>query len=194
MVSGVPPRALALHQLEEAARVCVRCPLWRCRKRAVPGEGPLDAPLFLVGEAPGRIEDVTGRPFVGRSGQLLEEALRILGIRREEVYITSSVKCRPPLGGKPKRPEIATCRDLYLYHQIEVVNPRVLVALGNYGLQALMGWEATVGKWRSRKAAFRGIPLVATYHPAAVLRNPAFRRRFRGDLRRAAKMAGEGGR
>ncbi len=187
-------RTARLEHLAAAIGVCVQCPLWRSRHEAVPGEGPVGAPLFLVGEAPGRQEDRTGRPFVGPSGRVLASALEVAGLHREEVFITSSVKCRPPAPKKPKREEVATCTRLYLANQVEAVDPGCVVTLGNFGLQALLGWDKAVGKVHGEVLRYRQWPLVPTYHPAASFRNPRTKAWLEADLTKAAGIArGQGG-
>ncbi len=182
-------RRASLEEMARAIRSCVQCPLSHSRKEAVPGEGPRDAPLFLIGEAPGRQEDRTGRPFVGRSGKVLTAAIEAVGLKRGEVFITSSVKCLPPGAGKPMRSEVRTCSQLYLVHQIEAVDPGCLVTLGNYGLQALLGWDVTVGSVRGQVLRYGRWPVVPTYHPAASFRNPKMRGLLEADLARAVVVA-----
>lgn len=177
--------------LEEVAalvRVCTRCPLHEARTFAVPGEGPAHAPILLVGEAPGRKEDEAGRPFVGPAGRVLERALGAARLRREDVFVTNVVKCRPPANRAPKLSEIATCRP-YLMTQIEAIHPTVIVALGSTSLRSLTGSGATLSKVRGRCLRFGEMTLLVTYHPAAVLYNRNLERALIADLRNAARWA-----
>ncbi len=192
--------ASRLRELAGHIRGCTACPLWRGRQQAVPGEGEPGAVIFFIGEAPGRQEDKTGRPFVGPAGRVLNGALERAGLTRGETFITSVVKCKPPGREKPKRNEVTTCTNLYLFHQIEAVDPRVVVTLGNYGLQALLGSRATVGAYRGKVVRWRHWPVWPTYHPAAALRNPRTMEVLQKDLRALARFLkkkapeGEGGR
>jgi len=168
---------------------CTRCPLHATRKKPVPGEGPLDADVMVVGEAPGRREDETGRPFVGPAGRLLDALLVKAGLERGGVYITNVVKCRPPGNRDPTREEIAACLP-YLRRQIRIIRPRVIIALGRHAGRTL--YELAGRRWRGMKAE-HGVPLeveiegvrltlVATYHPAAALYNPQVRRSLEEDF------------
>jgi len=160
---------------------CKLCDLSSGRTKAVPGEGPCPAKIMLIGEAPGREEDLTGRPFVGRAGRLLDRALFDAGLRRSEVFITSVVKCRPPKNRKPKHSEIAACHP-YLEAQMKMLNPEVVCLMGNVAAQAILGMQGI--------AALRGRILhdrcLVTYHPAAVLRNKNLMDDFVSDLKKAS--------
>jgi len=147
---------------------CTACPLHRGRKLAVPGEGNPASGIFLLGEAPGREEDIQGRPFVGRAGKFLDLALEEAGLSREDVFITSVVKCRPENNRKPKKGEVETCMP-YTYRQIRVIKPRVIVPLGNVALEALTG-KRGISRLRGKPIPGERV-LLPTYHPAAVLRN-----------------------
>lgn len=178
--------------LEEVARWvqgCTRCPLHVARTQAVPGEGPSDARIFLLGEAPGRAEDEAGRPFVGRGGRLLDEALEEAGLARDEVFVTNAVKCRPPDNRRPRKEELLTCQPYHL-RQMALVGPRVLVTLGGVALRSLIPAKGPLRDLRGRELSFRGIPVVATYHPAGVLRQrKTLRSRLVEDLSRARSIA-----
>ncbi len=170
-------RELAFAALREAALVCVRCPhLARSRTQVVFGVGNPDAELMFVGEAPGAEEDAQGEPFVGRAGQLLTKIIEAMGFRREDVYIANVLKCRPdmPLGvsgnRKPTSEEMKTCLS-WLEKQIDLIKPQVMVALGATALEGLLGATTPVSKVRGRWLDFHGIPVMATYHPAYLLRN-----------------------
>jgi DNA polymerase len=181
-----------LEAIASAVRECTLCALHETRTQAVPGEGAHDASIFMVGEAPGRREDAAGRPFVGAAGKLLDEALREVGLLREEMFITSVLKCRPPGNRNPKAAEMAACRH-YLAGQIRLVGPAVIVTLGRYGLRGITGRALKVAEARGRPLEYEGIPVVATYHPAAVMRNRRVRMpEFVADLEKAAGLAGGG--
>jgi len=170
------PAFKSLRELEEAVASCTRCPLHKVRRNPVPGEGPSDAPLMLVGEAPGAKEDEEGRPFVGRAGQLLNQLMAEVGLRREEAYITNIVKCRPPGNRDPTEEEKAACSP-YLLAQISLIKPKVVVALGRHSASFLfqhfrLPWEGLVkqrGKPYKVDTLFHHFWLVATLHPAAAL-------------------------
>lgn len=163
--------------LREAALTCVKCPhLARSRTQVVFGVGNPQAELMFVGEAPGADEDAQGEPFVGRAGQLLTKIIQAMGFRREEVYIANVLKCRPnmppgaPGNRKPTAEEMSTCLP-WLERQIALIRPRVMVALGATAVEGLLGANAPVSKLRGRWLDFRGTPVMATYHPAYLLRN-----------------------
>ncbi len=173
-----------MEDLDTIARevlVCTLCPLQKSRTIAVPGEGPRAASLMFVGEAPGREEDLCGRPFVGRSGKVFDSALQSTGLNRNAAFVTSVVKCRPPQNRLPRQFELQTCIGHYLQRQIRIVDPRVICLLGLTAARALLGV--------SRLAEVRGTPIYTeriffvTYHPAAAGRNPAWETAFRKDLR-----------
>jgi len=179
------PRDLA--GLAARVRGCMWCGLSRSRAHAVPGEGRAGARIFLVGEAPGRREDEAGRPFVGAAGKILDDALSRAGIRRQGTFITNAVKCRPPGNRKPRAAELAACEP-YLLAQLAIVRPRVIVALGQTAARDLFGrgpFPRVRGSWGS----FAGTPLLATYHPAAVLYNRRLFRTLVADLRKARRRA-----
>ena len=185
-----PRGTLPLDLAALAARIrrCTRCGLHRSRTRAVPGDGWAGATIALIGEAPGRNEDRAGRPFVGAAGRILDDALRRAGIVRERVFVTSIVKCRPPGNRKPRRTEIAACHP-YLEAQLATVRPKVVVALGDSAIRALLGRvppAAVRGTWRDRG----GVRVLSTYHPAAVLYNRPLFPKLVADLRKARKVAG----
>lgn len=157
---------------------CRLCPLFLERKLAVPGCGPAPAEIMLIGEAPGREEDLTGKPFVGRAGRLLDAALEQAGLERSRVFITSVIKCRPPQNRKPIKREIDQCRR-YLETQIEIVRPNIICLMGNTAVQAVLG---TQGIAQLRGRILRNRYLV-TFHPAAVLRNRNLMNDFVSDLK-----------
>ena len=168
-----------LRHLNQQICTCQLCPLSQGRKRAVPGRGPAPTDIMLVGEAPGKEEDLTGEPFVGRAGRLLDAALVQAGLERSKVFITSVIKCRPPQNRKPKKAEIDQCRP-YLQAQIEFLHPKIICLMGNTATQAVLG--------RQGVTTLRGQILqdrfLVTYHPAAVLRNRNLMNDFVSDLKR----------
>ena len=175
--SGDPKSERVFAGLHEAALACVRCPhLARSRTQVVFGVGNPHAELMFVGEAPGADEDAQGEPFVGRAGQLLTKIIEAMGFRREDVYIANVLKCRPDMppgvsgNRKPTPEEMKTCLP-WLEKQIELIKPRVMVALGATALEGLLGATTAVSKVRGRWLDFHGIPIMATYHPAYLLLN-----------------------
>lgn len=180
----------AWDRLEDVARAiagCTRCFLCQGRRKTVPGEGHPTARLMFVGEGPGQTEDETGRPFVGKAGELLTRMIEAIDLRREEVFIVNTVKCRPPQNRKPLPDELAACRP-YLDRQIELVNPKVLIALGATAGESLLGVKRSLTDLRGRVHSFRGTPLVVTYHPAALLRNPNWKKPTWDDVRIARQL------
>jgi uracil-DNA glycosylase len=184
----------AAGRLEEIAarvRVCVRCRLHETRTHAVPGEGPSNAQIVLVGEAPGRTEDEQGRPFVGSAGKVLDNALRAAGLSRDSVFITNVIKCRPPGNRRPRKDEIETCLP-YLQAQLEAIRPRIIVTLGETSLRALVPSEGPFAEVRGKRLKYEGIQVLPTYHPAAVLYNRPLERTLQADLREAAQRSRHG--
>jgi DNA polymerase len=167
-----------LSHLDRQICACQLCPLSEGRTLAVPGSGPAPADIMLIGEAPGKEEDLTGKPFVGRAGRLLDGALVQAGLERSKVFITSVIKCRPPQNRKPKKTEIVRCRP-YLQSQIEILHPKIICLMGNTAAQAVLG--------RQGIANLRGQVLqdryLVTFHPAAVLRNRNLMNDFVSDLK-----------
>ncbi|MEW5762346.1 MAG: uracil-DNA glycosylase [Bacillota bacterium] len=161
-----------LEELRRELEGCTRCPLAAGRTHIVFGEGNPHARLMLVGEGPGADEDRLGRPFVGAAGQLLDKILAAAGITREEVYIANIVKCRPPGNRVPLRAEAEACLP-WLKQQIRLINPRIIVVLGSTALQYLVDPQARITAWRGRWLEKGGVRIMPTYHPAALLRDPA---------------------
>jgi uracil-DNA glycosylase len=181
---------VALETLEEVAeriRTTHCCALCPHRTNAVPGEGNPQAKLFLVGEGPGATEDAQGRPFVGQAGNLLNGILEAIEVPRDSVYITNIVKCRPPQNRKPLPDEIAACIP-YLHRQIEIVQPKVILAMGSTAGEAMLGVRKSLGELRGKVHTYNGIPLVVTYHPAALLRNPNWKKPTWDDVRIARQL------
>jgi DNA polymerase len=169
--------------LAAKVRACTLCALHRTRTQTVFGVGRRDARVFVIGEAPGADEDRQGEPFVGRAGQLLNEMLRSIGLPRSEVFIANILKCRPPNNRDPEPGEAASCTP-YLSRQIELVQPRVLLAVGRISAQWLLQTDTPIGRLRGRVLTYgaRNTPLVVTYHPAYLLRSPLEKAKAWSDL------------
>ena len=184
--------SITLDVVAEEASGCTRCALSNGRTQVVFGTGDQTADLMFVGEGPGAEEDRQGLPFVGRSGQLLDRLLNEeLGIDRSSCYITNVVKCRPPDNRDPKPNEISACRP-FLEQQLEFVDPRVVVTLGNFASKLLLGTETGITRLRGQSYEFLGRHLVPTFHPAAALRGGAdVLTRMRSDLVRAKRLMGD---
>ncbi|MEO8975102.1 MAG: uracil-DNA glycosylase [Casimicrobiaceae bacterium] len=173
---------LSLSQLHADVATCTACRLCRSRKLAVPGVGDPDADWLFIGEAPGAEEDARGEPFVGQAGKLLDNMLAALGLSRErQVYIANVLKCRPPNNRAPEPQEVAACAP-YLARQIELIAPRVIVALGKSATTLLLGDESSIASLRGRVHRYRDVPLVVTYHPAYLLRSLADKAKAWEDL------------
>lgn len=177
----------SLDTVAEAIASCTGCPLCEGRTNTVPGEGAATAKLMCVGEGPGESEDLSGRPFVGRAGELLNKMLESIEVPRPEVYIANIVKCRPPRNRAPLPDERAACLP-YLHRQIALVRPKVLLALGGTAAESLLGVKKSLGDLRLRVHTWDGIPLIVTYHPAALLRNPNWKRPAWDDVRIARQL------
>jgi DNA polymerase len=155
---------------EGEVRGCKLCRLCETRTRTVFGEGDADAKIFFIGEGPGENEDLTGRPFVGKAGQLLDKMILAMGLKREQVFIANIVKCRPPNNRVPAPDEVSACTP-YLERQLEIVRPRVIVTLGLPAAKHMLQMNSTMGKLRGQWHAWRGIKLMPTFHPAYILRS-----------------------
>jgi len=172
--------------LEVEVKACIKCELSRQRTQTVFGVGNREADFMVIGEAPGADEDAQGEPFVGRAGQLLNQMLLAVGMKREEAYIANIVKCRPPNNRDPRSEEAAACES-YLKQQIALVKPKVILAVGRVAAQNLLKTEQRVGAMRGRDLCYgeQNIPVVVTYHPAYLLRSPSEKRKTWQDLLRA---------
>lgn len=188
-VPAVPAAAgsASYEALREMALACEGCALSEGRTHVVFGEGDPNASVMVVGEAPGREEDLTGRPFVGRAGKLLDLFLESVGLTRESVYICNVLKCRPPGNRNPRPEEIEACGG-YLRRQLELVDPQVILAVGTFPAQTLLGSSEPISRLRGRVHELDGRPLIPTYHPAAVLRNPSWIRPVWEDLQRLREV------
>ncbi len=178
-----------LSELENAVRACGLCGLSQARTNAVPGEGPANADIMLVGEGPGFHEDRQGRPFVGAAGQYLEELLASIGLTREDVYITNVVKCRPPQNRDPLPEEIEACRP-YLDRQIELIRPKLIVTLGRFSMNLFMP-EAQISKVHGRPRKIQGVVYYPVYHPAAGLHQPRWKSIIEEDFKRIPEVLTE---
>ena len=170
---------------------CRRCPLHSTRHSLVFGEGNPEADLVFVGEAPGADEDAQGRPFVGRAGQLLTKIIGAMGMQREEVYICNILKCRPPGNRNPQPEEITPCEP-FLIRQLGAIRPRVICALGTFAAHTLLKSEAPISVLRGRFHSYQGIPLMPTYHPAYLLRNPGAKKQVWEDVQMIMKTLRDG--
>ena len=191
IAAAVPPagRAAALQLIREEIGDCTRCPLHSGRNKLVFGDGDPAARLMFVGEGPGADEDAQGLPFVGKAGQLLNNMIGAMGLRREDVYIANVVKCRPPGNRVPEPEEGATCSP-FLFRQIDVIRPEVLVALGATAATWLLGARQPLAGLRGRVHTVRGTKLIVTYHPAYLLRDPRQKKEAWADLQIAMKELG----
>jgi DNA polymerase len=197
-LQSAPEKAVAFAALRERALACVKCPhLASSRKNVVFGVGSIDAQLMFVGEAPGADEDEQGEPFVGKAGQLLTKIIQATGLSRADVYIANILKCRPDTPGqsagnrKPTPEEMQTCIP-FLHEQIDLIRPKVIVALGATAVEGLLGKTVGITKLRGNWQTYRGTPLMPTYHPAYLLRNQAMseKRRVWEDMLAAMEKLG----
>jgi len=188
IADGVPvftSQADALQALRaEIGHDCTRCKLHTLgRKQVVFGVGNPNADLLFVGEAPGADEDIQGEPYVGRAGQLLTKIIEAIGLTRDSVYIANVIKCRPPGNRNPEPDEVDTCEP-FLFRQIDVIKPKVIVALGKFAAQSLLKTTEPITRIRGREYKYRDAILMPTYHPAYLLRNPASKREVWEDMKR----------
>ena len=184
------PEIAACKTLEEVAALvahCQRCDLYRTALNPVPGEGNPNARLMCIGEAPGAKEDETGRPFVGAAGELLTKILAAINLRRDEVFIANVLKHRPPGNRNPLPQEVAACSP-YLVRQVALIRPKVIITFGAFAAQTLLDTKLAIGKLRGAVHRYHGIPVVVTYHPAALLRNPAWKRPTWEDVQLARRI------
>lgn len=179
-----------LQQLNSAICTCQKCSLGATRTKFVFGVGNPNANLVLVGEAPGADEDQQGEPFVGRAGQLLNKILEAINFKREEVFICNILKCRPPNNRDPLPEEVASCEP-YLWKQLELINPKLILCLGRIAAQVLLKTNDSLSSMRGKVHDYRGIRLMVTYHPAALLRNPNWKRPAWEDVQQLRKLYDE---
>lgn len=186
-------KPLSLKEIREELGNCQRCKLHRLRRNIVFGEGNEEAKLMLIGEGPGYDEDVQGRPFVGKAGQLLTRILQSVQVDRKEVYITNIIKCRPPGNRNPEPDEIKSCYP-FLLKQIQAIRPKVICALGTFAAQTLLQKEAKITFLRGKSFDFQGIKIFPTYHPAFLLRNPEKKKEVWEDIQKIMHALREEGR
>jgi uracil-DNA glycosylase family 4 len=178
----------ALAALQTHIGDCTRCKLSALgRTQVVFGVGNPNADLMFVGEAPGADEDIQGVPFVGRAGQLLTKIIEAIDLKRDDVYIANVIKCRPPQNRNPEPDEIETCQP-FLFQQIDVIQPKVIVTLGKFAAQCLLRSEAPISRLRGRVFEYRGAKLIPTFHPAYLLRNPSSKREVWEDMKLVKKL------
>ncbi len=181
------PESLTLADVREELGDCQRCSLGKLRTNLVFGEGNHEAGLVFVGEAPGRDEDIQGRPFVGRAGQLLTRIIEAMGLKRSDVYICNILKCRPPGNRNPRPEEINACEP-FLLKQLRVIKPRVICALGTFAAQTLLNTDVPITILRGKFHAYHGMQLMPTYHPAYLLRNPGAKKQVWEDVQEIMKL------
>lgn len=169
---------------------CMKCALGSTRNNFVFGDGNPDADIMVIGEAPGADEDETGHPFVGRAGQLLTAILKAVNFQRKDVFICNILKCRPPQNRKPLPDEVAKCSP-YLHRQIEIIQPKIILALGATAANTLLENQSALGDMRGKVHQYRGVPLIVTFHPAALLRNPNWKAHTWQDIQTVRKMYDE---
>jgi uracil-DNA glycosylase len=177
--------------LVTAAHNCTACRLAGTRKNVVFGVGSPNADLMFIGEAPGRDEDEKGEPFVGRAGQLLTDIIKAMKLTRDDVYIANVIKCRPPENRNPEPDELDECRP-FIRRQVELIQPKVIVALGKFGLQSLTGKAYSISAVRGQWLDYNGIKLMPTYHPAYLLRTPAAKKDVWNDMKKVMAELGIG--
>ena len=191
--TGLPENLDAIWQrLEQAVSSCTKCELHASRTQTVFGVGNKNADLLIIGEAPGRDEDLQGEPFVGRAGQLLNAMLAAMGFRRDQVYIANILKCRPP-GNRDPGPEEAAACDSWLQQQIELIQPGVILALGRIAAHKLLNTDQSLAALRAKQHNISGIPLIVSYHPAYLLRKPVEKRKSWQDLKRIKYLLSSNG-
>ena len=179
-----------LSALEERVAGCTACRLHEGRKNTVFGKGSPTTRVMFIGEGPGRDEDIQGEPFVGRSGQLLTKMIAAIDLTRDDVYITNIVKCRPPNNRNPQEDEVRCC-EAYLVQQIDAIKPRIICALGLVSAHWLLDTKEPLGKLRKRKNSYHDTPVLVTYHPAALLRNPGLKRGAWEDFKKLRDIINE---
>ena len=185
--SGEPNDLLA--ELEQIVTACEKCRLSTTRTQVVYGVGNPNADLMFIGEAPGRDEDVQGKPFVGRAGQLLTDIIKAMQLTRDDVYIANVIKCRPPENRNPEPDELEQCRP-YIRRQIELIQPKVIVTLGRFALQSLTEKAYAISSARGQWLDWNGIKVMPTYHPAYLLRNPAAKKEVWADMKQVMAELG----
>ena len=182
------PANVEIQELRDKVLKCKLCAeLARTRNKVVFGSGNIQAKLVFVGEAPGADEDQQGLPFVGRAGQLLTKIIEAMGMTRDQVFICNVLKCRPPHNRPPAPEEVVHCRP-YLKRQLEIIKPKVIVALGNHAVKALLQTERGISQLRGSFQEYEGIPVMCTYHPAYLLRSPGEKRKVWEDMKKVIQF------
>lgn len=176
-----------LQQIAQEVHTCTRCPLHQGRVKAVPGVGPANARVMFIGEGPGYHEDRQGLPFVGQAGKFLDELLMMAGMKREEVFIGNVIKCRPPSNRDPEPTEVQTCTQSFLYRQIEVINPRIIVTLGRFSMSLFIS-QGRITQIHGQERIIDGRLVVPMLHPAAALHQPKNRPLIEEDFRRLPEI------
>ncbi len=179
-------KAKRLEKIALEIKNCNKCDLYKRRKNSVAGEGNANADLVFIGEAPGREEDMQGKPFVGRAGKLLTKIIAAMKLTRNEVFIGNIIKCRPPNNRNPYPYEIKACED-FLIRQLEIIQPKVICTLGKFATQSLLNIETPISRIRGKFQDYRGIPVMPTYHPAYLLRNPSGKKPVWEDMKKIMK-------
>jgi uracil-DNA glycosylase family 4 len=179
-----------LSALDDQVKKCTECALHKGRTNTVFGKGNPATRVMFIGEGPGREEDLRGEPFVGRSGQLLTKMIEAIDLSRDDVYITNIVKCRPPENRDPQEDEVRCC-EKYLAAQIDAIKPRIICALGRVSAHWLLDTKASLGSLRQSDNAYHGTPVLVTYHPAALLRNPGLKKGAWEDFKRLRSIINE---
>ena len=193
LLPGEPPgwrEAPNLEIMEQIIQDCRKCRLWETRTKLVFGTGNPDADIMVIGEAPGADEDASGKPFVGRAGQLLTKILAAINLTREEVYIANIIKSRPPGNRRPQSDEVEACEP-YLFKQMEFIKPKFILALGLTSVNTLLRSDYRMGDIRGKQLEYRGATLIATYHPAALLRNPQWKAATWEDVKQLRRLYDE---
>jgi uracil-DNA glycosylase len=179
---------LTITQLDKQISECKKCQLYKTRTQAVPGYGDTNAKLMILGEAPGKSEDQQGLPFIGRSGKLLTTMLETNGITRDEIYITNTVKCRPPENRNPFALELSTCKALWLEKQIKLIKPKLIVLLGKVPMTQMLNEKGALKNFHGQIREHDGNRFFITYHPAAALRSPIMRAMMEEDFIKLGKI------
>ncbi len=179
-----------LENLKLECGECRKCPLHKTRRNVVFGKGNENAILMLIGEAPGYREDMTGEPFVGAAGELLSKMLKAIHLTREEIYIANVLKCRPPNNRDPKPDEVSACKG-YLVRQVELIKPKIILALGRHALRLLTGYTGSLSRIRGNVLYYKGVKVIPTYHPAALIYHQEWKKGSWEDLKFARKMYDE---
>jgi DNA polymerase len=187
ILEGDDKVSISLEELEREVKNCKKCPLWETRTNVVFGSGNANADLLFIGEAPGYYEDMQGKPFVGRAGQLLDKILSAIKLSRYDVFIANVLKCRPPNNRAPHSEEVEKCEP-YLLTQISIINPKLIVCLGLIAAKTILRVEYNLNQMRGQIFNYHGVDLMVTYHPAALLRNPNLKKYAWDDFQKIQKL------